>query len=143
MDFMTSLLDEQHMIRVINGKTVILTKITDSINTKMNSLFSTLAMVNTNFKRWQVTFQEESSIHDCRFDTFSEFFSKFFRHSAMDKTVLDLHYQSLLIPPPSQFNRSHKETQTSIAALAAALTHHPAIRELQLDERFKGMPALN
>ena len=77
MDFMTSLLNEQHMIRAINGKTVILTKITDSLNTKMNSLFSTLAMVNTNFKIWQVALKEKSSIHDCRFNTFLEFFSKF------------------------------------------------------------------
>ena len=67
----------RHMIETVNGKTVILTKITDSLHTKVISLISSLHDVQLNFRHVEGILSEEFKKHDCLFATNLEFLSKY------------------------------------------------------------------
>ena len=44
--------DEQNLIRTVNGKTVYLLKITDTIATKVNHLSDNIKIIDSTFKSW-------------------------------------------------------------------------------------------
>ena len=78
--------EAQHMIQTVNGKTVILTKVTYSLHTKINSLITSLNQVDSNFKQWKISLSKQFDKHNCYFNTYLEFFSKY---SAELNRVLD------------------------------------------------------
>lgn len=69
--------DVRHMIHTINGKTVILTKVTDALHTKVNSLISALHGIDSTFHQWRASLLHESQANSCHFNLYLEFFSKY------------------------------------------------------------------
>ena len=77
-DVFDAFTDAKHMIQTLNGKTVILTKVTDSLHTKVNSaLITSLNQVDSNFKQWKISLSEQFDKHNCYFNTYLEYFSKY------------------------------------------------------------------
>ena len=66
--------EAQHMIQTVNGKTVILTKVTYSLHTKINSLITSLNQVDSNFKQWKISLSKQ---FDKQLLFQHEFFSKY------------------------------------------------------------------
>ena len=58
-DVYDALGDARHMIQTVNGKTVILTKVTDSLHTKVNSLIASLNQVDSNFEQWRISLSKQ------------------------------------------------------------------------------------
>ena len=81
LTMLTKMIDSSNtlhdMIKVVNGKTVYLAKVTDQLVAKSNSLGFSLKRVDIILRDWQSKLQQFSLTENCHFNNFMEFLSKF------------------------------------------------------------------
>ena len=76
-DTLSAMTETQSMLKILNGKTVILAKVTDALHTKVTSLLSSLKQMDSDLKQWKTSLTEQFGKHECYFHTYLEFFSKY------------------------------------------------------------------
>ena len=65
----------QHLIRVINGKTVYLIKTTDMLNSKLNQVIHSLRLMAGAYSGWNARFTQYAKDQNCHFNLHHEFIS--------------------------------------------------------------------
>ena len=75
-DVYDSLGDLRDMIKVVNGKTVVLIKANDDLHSKVSSLIQSLYKLGFVLNRWKDIFNSRFDQYDCFRNTFYEFTSK-------------------------------------------------------------------